>query len=841
MNARLLSGTLLLGLSLVSQGAAESIHGEISDSTGAKAPGVSVKLTEAASNAERSSTTGGDGAFRFDNLPAGQYRLSVEKSGFSTLSRALEVPADAKQPLSLVLEVGALRDVITVSAQRNAREEAVTPEAVSAVANERLDARMPLTATDVLRDMPGVYTQSQGFFTRPNIRGFEGNRVLVLVDGERLNNSRSPTGHIGTGMETGVVDPSMVESVEVVRGGGSVLYGTDAVGGTINFITSGMAPSPDRWRIGIDANPLVMSNGPGGRYAGSLSLLGPKLVMRVHQSFENFSDYKAGEPVEWGYLNSGRGYNPSTRLLTRSGYRSDATKAEARWYQGDRWTARGGYERYHADNLAYPLQTSSLLVFAEREKYRGGLTLRGHGGVFRQLQLNGYWQTFNRRDHSLAQTAKTYQVTDSLRTPKTTGFDAQLNLAAGPRHVITAGASYHRDHSEDQRFVVKGTTPAVAGGLTADDARAIQQRLQGGDEALADYYRKLSPDVQTPNATFQNAALFVQEEWYATRRLRLTGGLRLDHYRSRAFDTSGYDLFDYFPELPPEFGIRGIQSLRYVNTALTGSLSALFTVRQGFSLYARAGRSYREPNLHDRFTAGTGHALSSSSTSITVPNPELKPETGWNVDVGAKLKVSRARVNFGYFNNTFRDFITSSGKAIVGVPKVEGPYGPLTVLQRANIDRLRFQGVEAEVEVPFRIGSGFLTPFGNASTNKGDDLRAHVPVDPLYFPVIPFKSVLGARWTPSSGRYWWDYRARTVTTQDRLPAGNSYWAAGKARLGYTTHDIRVGYQVPLERVTLTINAGVENIGNRFYQELFSLYDVPARGRTFIAGLRFRFF
>lgn len=839
MKSVLQIAVFLLCPTLAVLAAENAIEGNISDRSGGRIAEVAVKLIEAASNTEWKCLTPDDGRFRFTGLPSGQYRLRAEKAGFSVLVRSLVLPDDAAEPLRLVLEVGAIRDEITVSAQRNVRDESVTPEVVSVIGEERLEARMPLTAMDPLRDMPGAYTQSQGFFTRPNLRGFEGNRVMVLVDGERLNNSRNPTGHVGTGMETGVIDMSMVESVEVVRGAGSVLYGTDAVGGTINFITSGLAPSPDRWWVGMDLNPLVMTNGPGGRYSGNISLHGPKLALRVHQAFENFADYKAGDPVETGYFNSGRGYDQSTRLLTRSGFRSDATNVDARWYQSDRWTLRAGYERKYADNLAYPLQTSSLLVYDARDKYRGGLTFRGGGGFIRQVQLSGYWQDQQRRDQSLAATSRSFQVTDSLRTPKTTGFDAQVNMVPNPRHVLTAGFTYYRDHSEDKRFVVRGTDPPSSGGLTVADAKAIQEAIKR-DENLADQYRKSSPDVQTPNANFQNAALFLQEEWRVNRRFRFTGGVRLDHYRSRAFETPGYDLFDFFPELPPEFAIDGMQSLRYVNTALTGSLAALYTPVEGLSFYARVGRSYREPNLHDRFTAGTGHALSSTSTSITVPNPALEPETGWNVDVGTKLRLNRARINLGYFNNTFRDFITASGKAIPGVPAVEGPYGPLTVLQRANIDRLRFQGIEAEVEVPFRLGRAFLTPFANTSTTKGDDLRADIPVDPLYFPCVPFKSVLGVRWTPSTRRYWWDYRARIVATQTRLPANSSYWAPGKARLGYTTHDFRIGYDVPAERLTLTINAGVENIGNRFYQDLYSIFDVPARGRTFIAGIRFRF-
>lgn len=821
-------------------GGDHAVGGEVLDDTGAAVSGARITLISLGSNAESISTSNELGQFQIGGIKTGMYRLRVYKQGFSVFSRELDVSTVAVTSVAIRLHIGTVKDSVTVSAQRNSRDTLVTPEAVSAVQEEALDSRMPLTAVDPLRDLPGVYTQSQGFYTRPIIRGFEGNRVLVLVDGERLNNSRVPTGHVGNGLETGLIDPGMLESVEVMRGGGSVLYGTDAVGGTINFISTGMSPSPDGWRLGFDLNPYVTSNGAGGRYGGAVSVLGPKLTMRLRQSFENFGDYKAGEPAEAGYLASGRGYNAATRVLTRSGYRSESTRAEARWFASQRWMLRGGWERSFADHIAYPLQTTSRILFNERTKYRGGATWRGPRGIIQQLQLSGYWQNQNRRDQSISQSKALFQVADSLRYPVDRGLDAQINLTPSPRHVITAGAHYSRERSEDQRFFVRGQTPTPAGGLTPAQAQAIQQQLLT-DETLTDWYRKSSPDIQTPNAVFHDAAVFVQDEWFAWRYLRVTAGLRLDHYRSHAYDTPGYDLFSYFTELPGELGIAGMRSMRYVNTAPTGSLGVVFMPKEGMNLYARVGRSYREPNIHDRFTAGTGHAVTTTSTSITVPNPNLAAETGWNVDTGVKLRLNRVVASVGYFNNTYRNFITSSGKAIPGVDPVEGPFGPLTVLQRSNIDRMRFKGFEAEIEAPFRISRGFFTPSANLSTVRGDDLRLKIPVDPLYFPAVPFKGVLGARWSSTNGRYWWDYRARAVTTQDRLPAGSSYWAAGKARLGYTTHDLRFGYQLPFEKMTVTLNAGVENLGNRFYQDMYSLYDVPARGRTFVAGLRFRLF
>lgn len=134
-----------------------------------------------------------------------------------------------------------------------------------------------------------------------------------------------------------------------------------------------------------------------------------------------------------------------------------------------------------------------------------------------------------------------------------------------------------------------------------------------------------------------------------------------------------------------------------------------------------------------------------------------------------------------------------------------------------------------------------MTLLGNLSVTRGDDLRANQPVDPFNFPVVPVKAVLGTRWNSATNRYWMEYRSRIVTTQRRLPPGSLYARPGTARLGFTVHDVRGGVNFDRERYGVALTLGVENLGNRFYQDLFSLFDAPARGRAFVAGVRLRFF
>ncbi len=101
--------------------------------------------------------------------------------------------------------------------------------------------------------------------------------------------------------------------------------------------------------------------------------------------------------------------------------------------------------------------------------------------------------------------------------------------------------------------------------------------------------------------------------------------------------------------------------------------------------------------------------------------------------------------------------------------------------------------------------------------------------------------MLGLRWNTATNRYWTEYRARIVNTQNRVPAGSIYLQPGTARLGFTVHDLRGGMNFNREHYGVSLTVGVENLGNRFYQDLFSLFDAPSRGRSVVVGLRLRFF
>jgi hemoglobin/transferrin/lactoferrin receptor protein len=128
-----------------------------------------------------------------------------------------------------------LLDPIAVTATRSPKRAFLTPAPVAVIDSVRLMQSRPNTVTDLFRELPGVDVTGVGVQQpRPVIRGQRGQRILLLQDGIRLNNSRRQQDF---GEVPAVVDVSTIERVEVVRGPASVLYGTDAIGGVVNVIT----------------------------------------------------------------------------------------------------------------------------------------------------------------------------------------------------------------------------------------------------------------------------------------------------------------------------------------------------------------------------------------------------------------------------------------------------------------------------------------------------------------------------------------------------------------------------------------------------------------------------
>lgn len=813
----------------------DGINVAVKDTNGEPIAGAKVQLT-LGGIAVRDGVTSENGNIRMSVERPGIYRLMVSASGFSSAARDIQIGSNAAtESHKFVLEPGGISETVTVTATRSQVVADETAVPVSVVGREQIEQKAVNSISDIFRTLPGTSTVNEGAFqVRPRIRGLDSNRVLILVDGERLNNSRTSTGQ--SGVETGLVDIADVETVEVVRGSGSVLYGTDALAGTINIITSDV-PSrrANGFRVGGRLDTFFSLNENNGRGSLAVTGAGKYFAFRISQSMERSGNYFTGKP-EGSFLADlrelGIGITDAGEVLNSQSHGSN-TSVKTRFFLNDLNTIKATYDRRRAANIGSAGLVgvfSGYFPFSDRDK----LSLRYDSAALTKellrLSVSGFYQKQD-RNFTITLTVPPalpffpgiYQFSETITNTDTAGFDLQTDWKLGSRNYLTAGGSYFRDKNNDNRTILNSFTPSSPI-LSTDNSKSV------------------------PDASLSNFAAFAQDEFRLFDRLKLTGGIRVDNFRTKAAQTAGFDLPLLRDDQIRDLGIGALANgIKVSTTAVTGDLGVVFDLTDDLNLSARVGRSFRTPNIFEIFFTDSG-----SIGGFVVGNPNLKPETGINFDTAIRFKNKHLSAAATYFRNAYENFMsTPAANDRRGCPVfivqpgtvydanncfiVSTPSGrdPVRVYQTQNVDKAMIQGFEAEFEIPVRIKLGLLTPNGNFSYLRGDDTKKDVPLDVI----SPFRTNIGVRWQNFGRNYFFDYTARIVAEQKRLSpqfllpvnqGGN-----GGPEAGFVTHNVSGGYYFRGERYNFNINVGVSNLTGRAYSEQFVF--APARGRSFTIG------
>jgi iron complex outermembrane receptor protein len=216
-------------------GSGQTVTGRVWSSLTAEAvAGAQVTLEELG----RRTRTGEDGGFVFDGVPPGRYHLGVRADGFLAKRIEIEVPgAGAPVGVSLDPELH-FSEVVSVSPEP--RDPLAAYQPTSVLAGQELAIRVESSLGAALEAAPGVAERSFGpASSRPVIRGFDGDRVLILEDGQRVGDLSSQSADHGV-----AVNPAAASRIEVVRGPATLLYGASAIGGLVNVIAETIPSEP---------------------------------------------------------------------------------------------------------------------------------------------------------------------------------------------------------------------------------------------------------------------------------------------------------------------------------------------------------------------------------------------------------------------------------------------------------------------------------------------------------------------------------------------------------------------------------------------------------------------
>ena len=242
--------------------------------------------------------------------------LFFEHIGYESLIAVVSEVQLSKQ-ISLYPDTQRLREIV-LSVSRTKDEKKRVSKQVAIISDRDIASIVPNTSAELLREAPGIRIQrSQGGGGSPVIRGFEANRLLLVVDGVRLNNAIYRSGHLQNSI---TIHPNIIERVEVVYGSSSVGYGSDALGGVIHYYTKSPLINNEK-----KINTQLSSDYSTGTksYINSISteLSFKKWASLTSLSFSDFGDIRMGRNRPHGYQNWGLNFLYSSN--TRDTYSSD--------------------------------------------------------------------------------------------------------------------------------------------------------------------------------------------------------------------------------------------------------------------------------------------------------------------------------------------------------------------------------------------------------------------------------------------------------------------------------------------------------------------------------------
>lgn len=634
-----------------------AISGKVLDTKGASVPGATVTIYGSENNLRLTTTTDSTGVYRFERLAAAEYLLEAQAQGFAPASvRRVVIKRGQATELDFPLELSAIRSNVVVVASDTPQSIDEVSKAVTVLDAREIDERDEFAISESLRTVPGLRVQQlggPGSFTSIKTRGLRTEDTAVLIDGVRFRDAAAPQGDASGFLEDLIVTD--VSRIEVLRGSGSSLYGSNAIGGVINLVT-------DEGGGAFHGNVLAEGGGLGifrgrGQIAGGTN--------------DNRFVYSAGI----AHLNVADGIDGQDQTRNTSGqgrvlFRLTPTAS----LSGRIYAATSRLQLNNSPEGVGNLPPTGIidavpLAPAELARYESGVPA---------FQLNIGSATFipgandpdNNREANFFAGAITFsqQPTDAfgysvnyqaLLTNRTT-----INGPLGPGFQPFGGSERSdfdgRVHTLNARF----------------NWRAGRVNLiTGGYEFENENFENLSLPVNpaenaTVDVTQKSHSFFIQDQLSLLEdRLQLSAAFRAQvfHLEQPLFTPTASAPYSGLTFLSPP-------------TAYTGDGSIAYLFRStGTKLRAHVGNGYRAPSLFERF----GTFFSTFGFSV-FGDPRLRPDRSIAVDGGIDQTFykNRFRASATYFYTRLQEVIVFDFTG--AIDPVTDPFGRFGGFRNTN-------------------------------------------------------------------------------------------------------------------------------------------------------------
>ena len=701
---------------------------------------------------------------------------------------------------------------IVISASKFRQNKKDIPQKILSIDANQIQFANPQTSADLLENSGQVYIQkSQLGGGSPMIRGFSTNRLLITVDGVRMNNAIFRGGNLQNVIS---IDPFTIENTEVTLGAGSVIYGSDAIGGVMSFYTKKPKLSYTKSLL-FNGNTQVRYASASQEKTGHFDFnLGyEKWALATSVSYNSFDDLRMGSHGPDDYL------RPEFALATTTGdvIISNDNPLVQKYTGYDQLNLMQKvhfepYEDLSFDFGLYYTTTSDIPRYDRLIRYKGE-TLRSAEWSYGPQN----WFMSN------------FQVTKL--SSKSNLYD---KIKATLAYQNFQESRYDRDFQSSTRNVREEAVDAYSFNLDLEKRISPKTQFFYGAEYVFNKVKSIGAEEDIVNntatktvsrypngASWQSAAIYSSIKYKPNPKFVFQSGLRFNYVGSEADFTEN----NMYLNLP-------FDTSRNESEALTGTAGISWSPNQTIQWKLNASSAFRAPNIDD-----VGKVFDSEPGSVVVPNEHLRPEYAYGGEIGLKLNFNDLLVfdmstYYTYLDNALvrRDFTLNGESQIIydgelsNVQAIQNAskawiYGYEIGVKLAISNHLKFTSqysiiggteVEGNIEVPIR----HVAPnFGNShliwsSNNLKFDLFANYNGSLSYNQLAPSEIEK-------------DYIYALDTN------GNPYSPS------WYTLNFRTQYQV---NKSISIMASLENITDQRYKTYSS--GIAAAGRNLILSLKY---
>ncbi|MEX0968604.1 MAG: TonB-dependent receptor [Bacteroidia bacterium] len=568
-------------------------------------------------------------------------------------------------------------DEVVFSATRWRQSSGNTPSKVATISPREVALQNPQTAADLLGISGKVFIQkSQQGGGSPMIRGFATNRLLYTIDGVRMNTAIFRSGNIQNVIS---LDPFAIANTEVLFGPGSVMYGSDAIGGVMSFQT--LSP-----QLSLKDNPLIAGT-VVTRYSSANNERTAHFDINV--GWKKWAFVSSISSFDYDHLRQGS-HGPDDylkpvyvqrigsmdRIITQddpllqvpSAYSQINIMQKVRFKPNEKWdfvygfhfsetSPYGRYDRHNRLRNGQPRYAEWNYGPQKWMMNNLNITHSGNNELYDDFTLRLAQQTFgeSRIDRVLNDATRTTQAEEVMAY----SVSADFIKATGAKNTVTYGVEYI---------------------LNDVASTGVVRNIETGNV--------MPGPARYPQAQWQSMAAFVQDQFKVSEKLTLQAGLRYNRFALDAdFDTTFY---------PFPFTTANINS-----GSLTGSAGAVFRPSETWVFSASFGTAFRSPNVDD-----LGKVFDSEPGAVTVPNPGLEAEYAYNFDLGiAKVFGDRLKLDITGYYTLLENALVRRNFSLNGQDSIiyRGELSRVQAIQNAAVANI--YGIQAGIE--FRLGAGF--------------------------------------------------------------------------------------------------------------------------------------